>query len=766
MNLFDLAAKISLDSSEYEKGLSTAERDTQNFGSKIGGALSTAAKIGGAAIAAGIAGATALVKTSVDGYSEFEQLVGGVETLFGGSAQQVLDDASNAFKTAGMSMNDYMETSIQSAAALINSLGGDQAQAAQLMNVSITDMADNVNKMGTSMEAVQNAYRGFSRGNFTMLDNLALGFAGTKEGMQELLDKAQDLSGMEFDISSYSDIVQAIHIVQEEMGIAGTTALEASETISGSASSMSAAWQNLVTGLSDDTADMDKLINDFVDSAVTAADNLVPVIETALTGLGTLVEKLAPIISERLPSFIQTVLPSLISAALSLINGLIAALPTILSILTAQAPRIISTIITALTENLPMIIQAGFDLVVSLINGIVSALPELIPMAIELVFAIVDAIIANLPSILDAALQLVIALAQGIIDAIPDLLDRLPELIDSLLEFFLESIPTIIDAGIQLLTALVGALPTIISKIVEVLPKIIDGIITALLANLPLIIQSGIDLITALIEDLPTIITTIVQAIPDIIFAIVDAVIEHIPDIIDAGVSLLMSLVENLPDIIVGIVTAIGKVLSAVMEAIGRYFSKFASSGETLVKKIAEGIEKVKAWFAERWGNFISDAKEKFTNLVDGAKNWGKDMIQNFVNGITEKFRQLKQSIVNVANTVKNVLGFSVPKEGPLHDADTYMPDMMELFASGIDKNRNLVLNAAEDLAEGIEDASMPNVGIFGSKGTTSGMPNTAGMVFNVQITVPESVASDRERVEWMARELESLMTRRNAYAV
>ena len=232
MNLFELSAKLSLDSSEYEQGINSAVQKSNTFGDVLkANLLSDTIRMGLTALWEALKRVSQafieIGKQAVEAYANYEQLAGGVETLFGDSAQKVLNDANQAFKTAGMSMNEYMETSIQSAASLISSLGGDQAKAAEMMNMSITDMADNVNKMGTTMEGVQNAYRGFSRGNFTMLDNLALGFSGTKEGMQELLDKAREISGFKYDISSYADIVEAIHVVQTEMGITGTTAREA-----------------------------------------------------------------------------------------------------------------------------------------------------------------------------------------------------------------------------------------------------------------------------------------------------------------------------------------------------------------------------------------------------------------------------------------------------------------------------------------------------------------------------------------------------------
>lgn len=333
-DVFDLYGKIKLDTSEYEKELGKAGSAFDGLGDKIKAGLGTITAATGAALTAGAAAVGKIVSDSVQAYGSYEQLVGGVETLFGDSAQTVLANSEKAFATAGMSMNDYMETSIQSAAALINSLEGDQAKAADLMDLSIIDMSDNVNKMGTTMEAVQNAYRGFSRGNFTMLDNLALGFAGTKEGMQELLDKAEQISGIKYDISSYSDIVQAIHVVQQEMGITGTTAAEAADTIQGSAGSMAAAWENLKVELAKEDGDIGQSLDILVNSALTVFDNIEPKIERALGGVTQFVGKAAPIIVEKLPPMIEQIVPPLLTASGSLVvalgKGVAQALPALL----------------------------------------------------------------------------------------------------------------------------------------------------------------------------------------------------------------------------------------------------------------------------------------------------------------------------------------------------------------------------------------------------------------------------------------------------
>lgn len=310
----NLTATLSLDSSDFSKGIDQATKglgdattQTNMFADVLGANLATKAiglaidglkKLGQAA--------TDTFKDAVKGYADYEQLIGGVETLFKDSAGVVEEYANQAFETAGLSANQYMETVTSFSASLIQSLGGDTEQAAEMANMAIIDMADNANKMGTDMSSIQNAYQGFAKQNYTMLDNLKLGYGGTQQEMYRLMEDAAKLDEKfaetaKFSMTSsgqlvagYSDIVQAIHIVQNEMGITGTTSREASETVAGSIASMKAAWQNLVNGLGNDKADLDKLIDDFFEKANNAWDKLEPVAERVLDGMIDLVIKGLP----------------------------------------------------------------------------------------------------------------------------------------------------------------------------------------------------------------------------------------------------------------------------------------------------------------------------------------------------------------------------------------------------------------------------------------------------------------------------------------
>lgn len=430
------------------------------FSSKMGGALKVAAGAAAGAVAATTTAVSALAKQSVDAYGEFEQLEGGIETLFGNAAPTVMKNAENAFKTAGQSMNTYMETSIQSAAALINSLEGDQGKAAELMDMSIIDMADNVNKMGTSMEGVQNAYRGFSRGNFTMLDNLALGFAGTKEGMQELLDKAKEISGIEYNIDSYADIVQAIHTVQEEMGIAGTTMKEGTETIEGSLTTLSGAWENLVAGFGKDNADLDALIGNVVDSASAVLGNLEPVLERVLNGIGQFVSKAAPILAEQLPVLFNNVLPVLINSVSDLLGALLQALPSLLTIITANLPTLILQIVNALADNADLLIQGAVTMIITLATALTA--PDMLVKLIE------------------AAIKLILALAEGLLKAIPQLLAAIPVIISNLVQSIVAGAPEIGNAALQLMKAIWDTFANTdwLSLGVNIVKGIINGVVS------------------------------------------------------------------------------------------------------------------------------------------------------------------------------------------------------------------------------------------------------------------------------------------------
>lgn len=447
--------------------------------SKLGGATSAAFKGVGLAVGATVTAIGGLTVASTNAYAEYEQLVGGVDTLFKDSSKDLQKYADEAYKTAGLSANEYMSTATSFSASLLQSLGGDTEKAVEYANSAIIDMSDNANKMGTDMEAIQNAYQGFAKQNFTMLDNLKLGYGGTKEEMQRLLDDAEKLSGLEFDISSFGDITQAIHIVQENMGIAGTTAEEASTTISGSINTMKSAFDNLLVGLASGDADLETLINNLFTSVSTVMANLAPVVMTILEQVPVFIEQLVTLVIENLPTFITETLPSIISSAVTILETLIQGIQDNLDIIISGAMTIIETLVTGILPLLPQILETGILILVKLIEGISEMLPELIPQMIDAIILMVETLIDNIDLIIDAGIDLIMGLVEGLVEAMPILIDKMPVLIDKLITAITENLPKIIEMGITLLIelgkGLIKGIPDMIKNIPKVIKSLVEG---------------------------------------------------------------------------------------------------------------------------------------------------------------------------------------------------------------------------------------------------------------------------------------------------
>ena len=464
-----------LDSSGVESGVSA-------LGGKLSGVMGTALKGTGVAIGAAVAGVSALTKSSLDAYADFEQLTGGVETLFKTSADKVMQYADEAYKSAGLSANEYMETVTSFSASLLQGLGGDTDLAADVANQAIIDMSDNANKMGSDMASIQNAYQGFAKQNFTMLDNLKLGYGGTKEEMQRLLDDAEKLQkekfgvDVEYDMNNFADVIQAIHTVQEEMDIAGTTSKEAATTIQGSLGMMKGAWQNLVTGLGDENADLDGLIDNFIQSVITVGENIMPEVERILVGIGEMVATMLPEVINMIPDLINSVLPGIIESASGLVTTLCTAIIDNAPTLIDSALQLILTLTNAILENLPMIIECGFQAILQLALGIAEALPTLIPTIVEVILTIVTYLIENIDLLVDAAIAIITGLAEGLINALPVLIEKAPEIIEKLVVALVTNVPKLLEAAVKVIETLATGLITNIPKLLAKIPQIMTSL--------------------------------------------------------------------------------------------------------------------------------------------------------------------------------------------------------------------------------------------------------------------------------------------------
>ena len=482
---------------------------SDNFNTALSGAKKAAATAGkaiiasleavGAAIGAISAGVVAVGTKIVNEYANYEQLVGGVETLFGAqgksleeyaasvgktvteasaeyskllAAQEtVMKNAENAYKTAGMSANDYMETVTSFSASLIQSLGGDTQKAAEYADMAITDMSDNANKMGTDMEMIQNAYNGFAKQNYTMLDNLKIGYGGTKEEMERLLADAEKLSGIEYDISSYADIVDAIHVIQTEMGITGTTAAEAEKTISGSINTLKAAFDNLLAGLGNAEADVQGLIDNVAAAFDNVVKNISPVVDNIIAALPSAFAKISDAIGELLPSLLTTVTGSASEIILTLADGIadnidviISAATTIFETFVSTAQALIPTLqdvavelvgglCNFVTNNISDVVQLGLDMINAVCEGIAEALPLLIPAATNAVIQIVNTLTDanNIEKVVQSALNIILALVDGLTSAqtVTEFVKMAPVVIGNIVSALVQVLSDIFDFGVK-----------------------------------------------------------------------------------------------------------------------------------------------------------------------------------------------------------------------------------------------------------------------------------------------------------------------------
>lgn len=590
MNLLDLFVKISVDDGDVDKGFSETSSKAETLAMKLKSGLATAAKVGTAALTVAATGVAALTKASIDQYAEYEQLVGGVDTLFKAASDKVQEYAANAYKTAGMSANEYMDTVTSFSASLLQSLGGDTEKAAQKADQAITDMADNANKMGTGMEMIQNAYQGFAKQNYTMLDNLKLGYGGTKEEMERLLADAEKLSGQKFDISSYSDIVDAIHVVQTEMGITGTTAAEAASTIEGSSGSAKAAWSNLITGIADENADFKTLTSNFVDSLVTAGKNIIPRISVILGGISQLV--------------------------------------------TSASTTIIPMVITTITDNLPALLQAAVALVGALGQGIIDSLPAITQAAIDILFFLANALIENLPTLIDGIVQVTMTIVQMLTS--PDFLTQL------------------IETAILLITTLAQGLIDAIPQLIAAVPLIIGNLLAAIIVELPNIIQMGIDLLFALIDGIIKCIPELVAAVPTLIIAFINGIVNNLDKIILAGPQIIVSLITGIIGAIPELIAAVPRIIAAIADTIRNYdwggIGKNIVRG--LKNGIAGMWGNIKSWFSDKVNGLVSGVK-KILGIASPSKVFagiGGFMAEGLGEGFDDQFKSVKKGIENSMN--------------------------------------------------------------------------------------------------------------------
>lgn len=658
------------------KNMNESMKDATNSASKMSSVMkgigSSAIKVGKGLAVAGAAAATAvtaLVSKSVGAFADYEQLTGGVETLFGAggrsveeyaqsvgksvsdiqgkydslmSAQNVvLENANKAYMTAGMSANEYMDTVTGFSASLISSLGGDTNKAADYANSALVDMSDNANKMGTDMESIKNAYQGFAKQNYTMLDNLKLGYGGTQEEMKRLLSDAEKLTGQRYDISSFADITQAIHAIQTQMDITGTTAKEASTTISGSWGSLKAAFQNVLVGLTTGGDMFDQSLDALINTAVTFGQNIIPAIKGALSGVGYLIEGLAPVIGETIPPLINDLAPTLANSAVSLISSLVNGLTQNATQFSECLSNMIIVAVAGISTVVPQLLDAASKIVSNLMQGLTNSMPQIVNGAVTLIEGLVDGLVDNVPLLVMGAVQLVASLANGLI----------------------ANLPRIIDAGVNLIT----------------------GIVSASYSMMPQIIQNGMQLVVNLAVGL-------VRAIPQLIAAlprITGAIVKEFKSVnwFDLGLQLIKSIWEGIKSIGSEMWNGVkektselwGGVKNVVSEKLNNIKSAYDAHGGGLKGATFAAIEGVKEYYRTGYdainqltggklgevvnavGEKMEVVKGKFSEAFGNVKNTVMTIFENIKNGITEKIsaavNKVKEIFGSIADKVSDVWG-------------------------------------------------------------------------------------------------------------
>lgn len=478
INLLDLFVKIAVNDEASDK--------VKTIAGNIGNGLKTAAKIGTAAIGTAVAGISALTTASINQYAELEQLAGGAELLYGDAYDFVQDKAKDAYKNVQLTQSEYLKQVNGFSTGLKTALGGNAQAAAELADRIITAEADVVAATGASQEAVQNAFNGIMKSNFTMLDNLQLGINPTKEGFQEVIDKVNEWNtangkATQYQMGNLADMQSALVDYVEMQGLANYAAMEGTKTISGSFSSLKAAVTNLITGMSDESADLPALVDNVVESALAFGENLLPRVEVALIGAVKLIEGLFPQIVEMLPGLIETTLPSILNGALLIIETLVSSLDQNKESIIPAAFALIMTFASSILDLLPDILRIGMELLIEVARGISSALPELLPVLVEVIRKIAT-ILTNVDSVREltgAALDIIVALAEGLGTAIPELVDVIIMIVDNIVTMLLdpENTAKLVNAALRIIIAIGGGLIAAIPELALSVKSLIDSVI-------------------------------------------------------------------------------------------------------------------------------------------------------------------------------------------------------------------------------------------------------------------------------------------------
>ena len=702
MDLLDLLVKIGVDDQASAK----VDGIAGGIGSKLGAAAGKAASLVAAGVTAVATGVAAVTGMSMNAYAAYEQNVGGIQKIFGNMGKSleeyaamtgqtveqcsgkweqleqaqttVLANADRAYITAGLSANRYMEQVTGFSASLMASLGGDTVKAAEYANTAMVDMSDNANTFGTAMEDLQNAYQGFAKQNYTMLDNLKLGYGGTKEEMQRLISDAHAVNGAVDESSlSFDNIVLAIHTMQEQMQIAGTTSREAATTIEGSCNMAKAAWENWVTGLGKDDADMEKLTGELVDSVATAASNIVSrlatIVSTAVEQLPGVVTKLAPVVGEAFMSIADSAMSALSGAFGGLgeigaqvgpvlydgiVNGL--------SFLSGAAADIMTRLGGYLAENLPSIMEQGLNI----LTGLSESLAE------------------NVGVLAEGAANLIVGLAQGIADSLPTIIEQAPVIVQNLADAINDNAPTLLGAGIQ-------AIVTLALGIVQAIPTLI--------ANIPAIFSAFLAAWSAL-------------------------------DWLSLGRNAITFLGNGIANMAGFVRTCGTNIVSAIRGAIQNLPSTLASIGRNGISSLGSAIRGAVGFVTSAASSIGSSIMSALSSIPDRVASIGSQIVQGIANGISGAAGVVVNKITGVVggaiDAAKSLLGIHSPSR-VFRKMFGYV---MEGAALGIDDTADMPVRSMEGAVRRVERAASFDATVTGGASSSAGAAtgNGGGAVYNI----------------------------------
>lgn len=723
MDLLSLRALLTLDKSAYEVGLRDAEDDASSAGGRISGIMGGIAKVGAAAVGAAATAIGAISSQAVAGFARNEQLVGGIETLFGAQgmsleqyAQSVgksteavteqynalmeaqteaLKNADQAYITAGMSANNYMET-ISGFAASLKQSTENEKEAVDVANMAVTDMADNSAKMGTSMQSIQNAYQGFAKQNYTMLDNLKLGYGGTKTEMERLLKDATALSGVEYDISNLSDVYNAIHVIQGSLGITGTTAKEAMFTIEGSANATKAAWENVLVAIAKGEGLEDSL-NGLTTALFGGEDgggllnNIIPRIKTTMEGVGNFIVKAVPLLTAKIPDMVNAIFPELLKSALTLVGMLAAELPGILRILASTTLDAVFSILSQVSEAI-----LGYDMFSDLSS---------------FMDAIMDILSERIPSFVSAGIDWLIGLFQGFGDG--DVLsDNISLIFESILIGLSEGLPQILEKGIELVTFLVNGMLESEPTLITTMGDLLNQLISFVMENLPLFMEKGIEMVSSLVEGVLSNAPTLVLTMVDVILSLIENILNHLPEFLEKGQELISKIIEGIVDKTPEILKTVLDLLVSIIEKIVEKLPEFLTKGGEIIGQLIKGIVDMIPDVVKGTGEIISSIFDAFADV-----DWlelGSQVVNGLIGGLADGASAIwdaaKDAASNAFNAACDYLGIESPSKlgryiGRMFDAG--IAEDLEDNAP-IDEARNMVESVYKSAQNSVKDISIP----------------------------------------------------------